>query len=177
MSPKHARGCARRVNKSNRAVRRPVAGNLHRAMDVLPGGRAPGRPQRRIRPGSARSTGDPDVVLGPPERFDAGGALRRSNPERLARTKLAALGFRPPRRPIHRDGTADAQQAAHRQARAARSTNREIAQVQFLAEKSVERPTSDGRSASRASRRAGCSRTACVRDKLTRRRSPRLGMP
>ena len=55
-SPKHARGCARRVNKSNRAVRRPVAGNLHRATDVIPGGRAPGRPQRRIRPGSARST-------------------------------------------------------------------------------------------------------------------------
>ncbi len=27
-SPKHARGCARRVNKSDRAVRRPVAGTL-----------------------------------------------------------------------------------------------------------------------------------------------------
>jgi hypothetical protein len=78
------------------------------------------------------------VVLGPPEGFDAGGALRRSNLERLARTKLAALGFRPPGRPIHRDGIADAQQAAHRQARAARSTNREIAQMLFVAEKAVE---------------------------------------
>ena len=38
-SPKHARGCARRVNKSDRAVRRPVAGNLDRAADVIPGGR------------------------------------------------------------------------------------------------------------------------------------------
>ena len=38
-SPRHARGCARRVNKSNRAVRRPVAGNLDRATDVVPGGR------------------------------------------------------------------------------------------------------------------------------------------
>jgi hypothetical protein len=38
-SPKHARGCAPRVNKSNRAVRRPVAGNLDRATDVMPGGR------------------------------------------------------------------------------------------------------------------------------------------
>jgi hypothetical protein len=39
-SPKHALGCARRINKNNRAVRRPVAGNLDRATDVTPGGRA-----------------------------------------------------------------------------------------------------------------------------------------